>query len=412
MVFQPVRGTHDILPEECLKKRYITNIAREIAERYGFQEMDTPLFEFTNVFHHMGETSDVVTKETYTFEDRGGDSLTLRPEGTAGIMRAIVSNGLTQNTPIKFLQTGPMFRYERPQKGRYRQFHQLSIELVGVPEPVADIETIALAHQILSALDLDGGFTLELNTLGDQESRDAYRTALIEYLNDHRDTLSKESLERLEKNPLRILDSKDKNDQILVENAPIYRDYLSAKAEDFFAEVLKGLDQLSIPYDLNYRIVRGLDYYCHTTFEFVSKSLGAQGTVLAGGRYDGLVKRFGGPDLPGVGWAAGIERLTLLANHSMYMVRPATLIPLGTAAEEAALLLSYQLRARGISIDMGYSGNLSKRMKRATKQNAKWAVIFGDDELAAGEVIVRDLDTGTQQNIVLSAIGNFLKQTK
>ncbi len=313
-MFQPARGTRDLLPDVMRKFRSVMTISRRIAECYGYDELETPIFEFAPIFRNMGETSDVVTKETYTFMDRGEQELTLRPEGTAGVVRSIISNGLTQSTPLKYYYQGPMFRYERPQKGRYRQFYQVGVELLGVEQALADIEVIAMAQQILEALELENHFVLEINTLGDTESRALYRTALVEYLSDFESKLSEDSKRRLSSNPLRILDTKDESDIEILKGAPLYRDHLNVASEDYFASVLKGLDALGISYDLNYRIVRGLDYYCHTTFEFVSKSLGSQGGILAGGRYAGLVKQMGGPQMPGVGWAAGVERLALLAT--------------------------------------------------------------------------------------------------
>lgn len=407
-MFQPVRGTRDLLPDLMRQYRTVMRKSLEIVECYGYEEIETPIFEFAPVFRHMGETSDVVTKETYTFKDRGEQELTLRPEGTAGVVRAIISNGLTQNTPLKYYYQGPMFRYERPQKGRYRQFYQIGAELLGVEQGLGDIEVIAMAQQILEVLKLDGQLTLELNTLGDAESRDRYRAALVEYLQDFKDRLCEDSQRRLVSNPLRILDSKDEGDIKIIKEAPLYRDHLNAASEDFFAEVLKGLERLGISYDLNYRIVRGLDYYCHTTFEFVSNALGAQGTVLAGGRYDGLVKQMGGPDMSGIGWAAGVDRLAMLSQLKSEPIRPVTLVPLGEAAEEKAMIMAYGLRQQRLKIDLAYSGSLTKRLKKANKQNSKLAVIFGDEELAAQLVTVRNLDSGAQQSIPMATLEAYL----
>lgn len=408
-MFQPVRGTHDLLPQECRKYRFIEDAGRLIAGRYGYEEIETPIFEFSQVFLRVGSTSDIVTKETYTFEDRGGQEVTLRPEGTAGIMRAIISNGLTQKVPLKFYSCGPMFRYERPQKGRYRQFMQTGVELVGAAEPLGDVEVIALAQHFLTEIGLTKGISLEINTLGDQESRNRYRTALVTYLNDFRSQLSRESQVRLDLNPLRILDSKDASDRKILENCPLFREYLNAESEDFFADVLKYLDVLGISYTLNYRIVRGLDYYCHTAFEFVSDQLGAQGTVLAGGRYDGLVAALGGPNLAGVGWAAGLDRLALLMEKPVDRPRPVFLIPVGAAAETQALKLAQDLRQKGFDIDLGYSGSLSKRMKKANQAGAAWAVIFGDDEMKMQKVSVRDLDSGVQTDVAFDKIDEYLR---
>ncbi|MBT5186418.1 MAG: histidine--tRNA ligase, partial [Kordiimonadaceae bacterium] len=291
---QPVRGTHDILGDKSIRFRTIFEIFRSVATRYGHQEIDTPIFEFTETFKRtLGETSDVVNKEMYTFEDRGGEHVTLRPEYTAGIARAFMSNGLQQSTPCKFYSFGPIFRYERPQKGRMRQFHQMDVEIIGVPEAQADIEVLAIASDLLNELGIGQHITLELNSLGDPESRNDYRDALVKYFNGHKGALSEDSLVRLEKNPMRILDSKDEGDRLLIADAPRIGEYYNQETKDFFATVTDGLEGLGIDYQINDRLVRGLDYYCHTAFEFTTDQLGAQGTVLAGGRYDGLMEMMG-----------------------------------------------------------------------------------------------------------------------
>jgi histidyl-tRNA synthetase len=402
---QPVRGTQDLLPAALRRHRHVVDTARRIAERYGYHEIATPIFEFTEVFARpIGETTDIVTKEMYTFKDRGGEEITLRPEYTAGIVRAVISNGLTQSLPLKLFASGPMFRYERPQKGRFRQFHQIDVELVGVAQPLGDIEVIALGAEILEALGVLGRTELELNTLGDAASRQAYRTALVDYYEAHRGELSEESLRRLERNPLRILDSKDEGDKRINAAAPPFSDYLTAEAHSFFDEVRGGLDALGIAYRLSPRLVRGLDYYCHTAFEFVTTELGAQGTVLGGGRYDGLMGVMGGPQTPGVGWAAGIERLAELVGEPPAAPRPIALVPIGRQAEEAALRLTQELRGAGFTVDLGYSGNIGKRMKRADKIGARAAVILGEDELVRNAATLRDLDTGEQTEVPLAEL--------
>ncbi len=402
---QPVRGTQDLLPAEQRRHRAVIETARAIAERYGYQEIATPIFEFTDVFARpIGETSDIVTKEMYSFADRGGEEITLRPEYTAGIVRAVISNGLTQNLPLKFFASGPMFRYERPQKGRFRQFHQIDVELIGVAQPQADVEVIALGADILRALGIIERTVLELNTLGDAASRQAYRTALVDYYEHHRGSLSAESLERLGRNPLRILDSKDDSDKRINADAPSFAEFLTPEAKRFFDAVREGLDLLGIAYRVNPRLVRGLDYYCHTAFEFVTTDLGAQGTVLGGGRYDGLMGVMGGPETPGIGWAAGIERLALLIAEPPSAPRPIAIVPVGEAGERAALPLAQQLRRGGYAVDLGYSGNVGKRMKRANKINARAAVILGEDELKRQAATLRDLDTGEQIEVPLSAL--------
>jgi histidyl-tRNA synthetase len=406
---QPVRGTHDLMPDDARRHRHIVTTARDIASRFGFDEVATPIFEFTDVFKRtLGDTSDIVTKEMYTFADRSGDEITLRPEGTAGIARAVISGGLTQNLPLKFFYSGPMFRHERPQKGRQRQFHQIGVELLGVAGPLGDIETIAVGAEVLDALGILAKTVLEINTLGDKESRDAYRAVLVKYFGGHLDKLSEDSRNRLERNPLRILDSKDEGDRRIVAGAPSFADYLTPAASEFFAKVRAGLDALGIAHTVNPRLVRGLDYYCHTAFEFTTDALGAQGTVLAGGRYDGLIGMMGGPETPGVGWAAGIERLAMLISEPPAAPRPIAIVPIGGAAETAALTLAHGLRRAGCTVDLGYSGNLSKRMKRANKLNARYAVILGDDELQRGTATLRDLDSGEQEAIPLPQLQDRL----
>jgi histidyl-tRNA synthetase len=408
---QPVRGTQDLLPEMARRHRRISDTARELAALYGFAEIATPVFEFTEVFARpIGEHTDIVAKEMYTFTDRGGEEVTLRPENTAGVVRAVLSNGLAQSTPLKFFYAGPMFRYERPQKGRFRQFHQIGVELLGVAQPQADIEVIALGQRILRTLGIADRVVLELNTLGDPKSRAAYRDALVGYFSARVSELSEDSRRRLERNPLRILDSKDPGDQRLAAEAPDFAEYLNDGSREFFVRVRDGLDQLGIAYRLNPRLVRGLDYYTHTAFEFVTTDLGAQGTVIGGGRYDGLVELMGGPAMPGVGWAAGIERLALLIGEPPAALRPVALVPLGEAAERLALKLAEELRDAGLAVDLGYSGNLARRMRRADRIGARAAVLIGDNELAQGAVTLRDFDSGAQELVPLGELPAWLKK--
>ena len=406
---QPVRGTRDILPEEMRGHRAVVDRSRAVAERYGYLEMATPVFEFTEVFKRtLGDTSDIVTKEMYTFKMHEGEEITLRPENTAGVARALMSGGLAQQLPLKFFYAGPMFRHERPQKGRQRQFQQIGVELLGVAQPLGDVEIIALGAHILEELGVYAATRLELNTLGDPESRQAYRAALVEYFGDHVAALSEDSRARLERNPLRILDSKDEGDRRLVADAPLFADHLNAASRDFFAEVREGLDALGISYELNPRLVRGLDYYTHTAFEFTTDRLGAQGAVMAGGRYDGLVETMGGPATPGVGWAAGVERLAMLLQDVPAAPRPVAVIPIGGAAAGPALKLTQRLRHAGFAADLGYGGNPGKRMKRANKIGARVAVILGEEELAADAATVRDLDTGEQERVSLNGLTEHL----
>jgi histidyl-tRNA synthetase len=406
---QPVRGTQDLLPEAARRHRHIVETARNAAELYGFAEIATPIFEFTEVFSRpIGETSDIVTKEMYSFVDRGGEEITLRPENTAGVVRAVLSDGLLQSVPVKFFYSGPMFRYERPQKGRFRQFHQIGIELIGVAQPQADIEVIALGNRVLEALGIAPRVTLELNTLGDLASRAAYREALVSYFSKRVSELSDDSRRRLERNPMRIFDSKEEADRRVSIEAPVFDDYLSADAQDFFSRVRRGLDRLRIEYRLNSRLVRGLDYYSHTAFEFVTSDLGAQGTVIGGGRYDGLFEVMGGPATPGVGWAAGIERLAMLIAEPPAPRRPVALVPVGETGESAALQLAEELRRGGFPVDLGYSGNLARRLRRANKIGARAAVLIGDREIERSMVTLRDLDSGAQADVPLGELPSHL----
>ena len=406
---QPVRGTRDLLPDDTGRQRRVVECARRLAELYGYLEMATPVFEFTEVFRRtLGDTSDVVNKEMYTFADRGGEEITLRPEFTAGVARAFISGGLRQHVPLKFFSSGPVFRYERPQKGRQRQFHQINVELIGVAGPQADIEIIELAAHILDELGVSQACTLQLNTLGDRDSRAAYRERLVDYFQARRQELSDDSKLRLVRNPLRILDSKDEGDRRLIADAPRGSESLTAAAADFFAEVREGLDALGVAYTLDERLVRGLDYYTHTTFEFTTESLGAQGTVIGGGRYDGLIEILGGPATPGIGFAGGIERLAMLCGDAPARPRPVAVIPVGAAARMPALQLTHRLRRAGYAVDLGFSGNLSKRMTRANKLNAGCALLLGEDELARDIVSLRDLDSGEQREVALAAIPSAL----
>ena len=404
-LLQPVRGTQDLLPEAMRRHRKVKEAARMTAELYGFAEIATPIFEFTDVFARpIGEGTDIVSKEMYTFEDRGGEEITLRPENTAGVVRSILSNGLVQSAPLKFFYEGPMFRYERPQKGRFRQFHQIGVELVGVAQQQADIEVIALGCRVLRALGIENRAVLEFNTLGDFASRAAYRQALTSYFSGHVSQLSQDSARRLERNPLRILDSKDEGDKRVVADAPPFAEYLTIESQEFFSKVRDGLDVLDISYRINPRLVRGLDYYTHTAFEFVTSDLGAQGTVMGGGRYDGLVEIMGGPALPGVGWAAGIERLSMLIAEPPAPPRPVAIIPIGEAGERVATKIAENLRSAGYVVDLGYSGNLARRMRRADRVNARAAVLIGEDEIARGGATLRDLESGAQHGVAIAEL--------
>jgi histidyl-tRNA synthetase len=402
---QRIRGTQDIWGEEA--DRFLTVVAAfdRLRRLYAFQRIELPVFEATEVFaRSIGETTDIVSKEMYTFPDRGGDSLTLRPEFTAGLCRAYLSEGWQQHAPVKLATDGPVFRYERPQKGRYRQFHQLDAEIVGSDSPLADIELLVLADQLLKELDIADGVVLQLNTLGDVETRDGWRKALVEHFSAHRADLSEEALTRLERNPLRLLDTKIAGDRAIADLAPPIDDFLTSEASDFFASVTSGLDSAGVAWTRNSRLVRGLDYYRHTAFEFVTDRLGAQGAVIAGGRYDGLIESLGGPHTPAVGWAAGIERLAMMIDPPQTASLDAVLIPLGEAAEDAAVGLLAQLRRSGLACDMAFKGNMKKRMARADSSGARVAIIVGEDELARGEASVKLLRTGEQRSVPLAGL--------
>lgn len=389
-----MRGTRDLIGDEAARHFHVIDTARRITRLYGFSEWQTPIFEDTRVFSRtLGETSDVVTKEMYSFEDRGGESITLRPEGTASVCRALITNGLTQTLPQKVFYAGPMFRYERPQKGRYRQFHQIGVELLGAASPIADAEVIALGWHILKSLGVAKDVVLNINTLGDIQSRTNYRAALVAYFSAHIAKLSEDSRVRLEKNPLRILDSKDEGDRQIVETAPLIHGYLTEEASAFYEGLKTALARFNVPYTENPKIVRGIDYYNHTAFEFVTDALGSQGTVMAGGRYDGLVEQMGGPAVPGIGWGAGIERLAMLIAPPPAASEPVIVIPMGQESEGRMLEIMTILREHGIAAETGYSGNVKKRLERANKSEAKFAVLVGD------ELQLKNLVDGTQESM-------------
>jgi histidyl-tRNA synthetase len=377
---QRVRGTQDIFGEDADRFQAVAAAFEKVRRLYGFRRVEMPVFEATEVFaRSIGETTDIVSKEMYTFPDRSGDSLTLRPEFTAGLCRAYLSEGWQQLAPVKLATHGPVFRYERPQKGRYRQFHQLDAEIIGADEPLADVELLVLAHHLLQELGITEGVTLQLNTLGDANTREAWRAALVAHFEAHRCDLSEDSLVRLDKNPMRILDSKDPRDRPAADSAPDIDACLTPEASDFFAKVTAGLDAAGVPWTRNSRLVRGLDYYRHTAFEFVTDRLGAQGAVIAGGRYDGLIEALGGPHTPAVGWAAGIERLAMLIEAP----RPASLTAILAIEDDRALAEGQRvlaaLRRAGLAADMIASGSPRKRYDKAVKVPAKMLVSIRHD---------------------------------
>lgn len=397
-----VRGTQDIFGEDQRRHAHVLATFERVRALYCFQRVDIPVFESTAVFaRSLGETTDVVSKEMYSFEDRGGDSLTLRPEFTAGIARAYLTEGWQQYAPLKLATSGPVFRYERPQKGRFRQFHQIDAEVIGAAEPAADVELLVLADQLLRELGIagdKGGVTLQLNTLGDAETREAWRAALVAHFEAHRGELSEDSLTRLEKNPMRILDSKDPRDRPIADSAPDIDAYLTPSARQFFDDVTAGLDAAGVAWERNARLVRGLDYYRHTAFEFVTDRLGAQGTVLAGGRYDGLIGSLGGPETAGVGWAAGVERLAMLIEEPAGAGPEIIVIPDDETHMLAATGIIAKLRASGISAKMAFSGKVKRRVELAKKEPvAPQALLFvrgPDDEMRTAHLKIWDKVAG------------------
>jgi len=369
---QRIRGTQDIWGEEADRHRAVVEAFDRVRRLYAFQRVETPMFESTEIFaRSIGEATDIVSKEMYTFEDRGGDSLTLRPEFTAGICRAYLSEGWQQHAPMKLATHGAVFRYERPQKGRFRQFHQLDAEIIGSDSPLADVELLVMADHLLHELGIAEGVTLQLNTLGDAETRDAWRAALVAHFEAHRGDLSDDSLARLAKNPLRILDSKDPRDRPAADSAPEIDNFLTAEARGFFEQVTAGLDAAGVKWERNARLVRGLDYYRHTAFEFVTDRLGAQGTVLAGGRYDGLIEVLGGPHTPAVGWAAGIERLGMLIEAPVpERVDVAVVVEVDVVQSEG-VQSGAALRRSGFSVELFAQGSPRKRFDKATRSDPR-----------------------------------------
>ena len=405
-----VRGVHDLLPEALNKHNLVINTGLNISNKYCYNQIDTPIFEFAEVFTKpLGKTSDIITKENYTFEDKSGDLLMLRPEGTSGVVRAFLNAGLTQDIPQRFSYYGPMFRYERPQKGRLRQFNQFGVELIGLSNSMADVEVISMAYEFLKKLKLENKTYLHINSLGDVESRLNYRKVLVDYLNDYKNELSDDSCKRLKENPLRILDSKSPADQNILINAPNVLNYLNENSKERFEKVCEGLSYLNISYEINKNLVRGLDYYCHTAFEFITNELGAQGTVLAGGRYDGLSETLGGASMPGIGWAAGIERLSLMTNADYNNYPDLVLMGVSEELNLSLLPIMKKLINSGIKTETLYTGSISKKFKRADKINASFAIIIGDDELAKNTVRLKNLKSGFQDEVSLDAAIKIIK---
>ncbi len=369
---QPIRGTQDIFGPEAEAFAHVVETFERVRKLYRFRRVEMPVFEKTEVFSRsLGETTDVVSKEMYSFDDRGGESLTLRPEFTAGIARAYLTDGWQQYAPLKVATHGPLFRYERPQKGRYRQFHQIDAEIIGAAEPQADVELLVMADQLLKELGIAEGVTLQLNTLGDADSRDSWRVALVAYFQSVRGELSEDSKERLERNPLRILDSKDPRDKAFLAEAPQVDDYLTDHAREFFGKVTEGLDAAGVEWTRLPALVRGLDYYRHTAFEFVTDRLGSQGTVLGGGRYDGLMESLGGAPTPAVGWAAGIERLAMLVQGTEDDTAEVLVVVEDDTVLQDGMGVTAALRRVGIAADLLATGSARKRFDKAVKQKPR-----------------------------------------
>lgn len=401
---QALRGTRDILPEEVIYWQKVEAIAREILGKAAYQEIRTPIFEETSLFERgIGEATDVVGKEMYTFSDRGERSITLRPEGTAGVVRSFIENSLFAQGGVQRLwYTGPMFRYERPQAGRQRQFHQIGVEVLGSSDSRADVEVIAIATNILQSLGLKS-LRLDINSLGNAEDRQQYRQALIDYLTPYKNELDADSQDRLTRNPLRILDSKDERTKEISLNAPSILDHLGSDSKRHFDQVLQLLTDLGVTYQLNPRLVRGLDYYTHTAFEIISDDLGAQATVCGGGRYDGLVAELGGPDTPAVGWAIGLERLIILLQKlqkTPNRLLDFYVVSRGEKAEPKALILGQKLRQAGFSVELDLSGSaFKKQFARADKSGAVGCLILGDEEAENQTVKLKWMATKEQQTV-------------
>ncbi|MDD1620560.1 MAG: histidine--tRNA ligase [Methylococcaceae bacterium] len=402
---QAIRGMHDILPEQSPYWQWLENKARQVLGAYGYQEIRLPIVEKTDLFKRsIGEVTDIVEKEMYTFDDRNGDSLTLRPEGTAGCLRACLEHGLLHNQSHRLWYYGPMFRHERPQKGRYRQFYQLGVETYGMPGPDVDAEMILLTDRLWKKLGIRDKVELQLNSLGTTEERAAYRGTLVTYFKQHIDVLDDDSLRRLETNPLRILDSKNPDMQAMLQEAPILLEHLGEVSLEHFNSLRSALDDLGIAYQLNTRLVRGLDYYGKTVFEWVTDELGAQGTICAGGRYDGLIEQLGGKANHAIGFAMGMERILALVELlddvaiepgvDVYMIR------VGEAAEKAGLALAERIRDEidGLKLQVNCGGGSFKsQFKKADKSGAAYAIIIGGDEAERGQAALKSLRIEQEQ---------------
>lgn len=414
---QAIRGMNDYLPADTVVWQRIEGILKQVLASYGYSEIRLPVVEHTPLFKRaIGEVTDVVEKEMYTFDDRNGESLTLRPEGTAGCVRAGIEHGLLYNQEQRLWYMGPMFRYERPQKGRYRQFHQIGAEVFGLQGPDIDAELIMMTARWWKALGIADHVALELNSIGSLEARANYREALVAFLEQHKETLDEDCKRRMYTNPLRVLDSKNPDVQALLNDAPTLGDYLDEESREHFAGLCALLDSVGIAYTINQRLVRGLDYYNRTVFEWVTTSLGAQGTVCAGGRYDGLVEQLGGRATPGVGFAMGMERLVLLVQAVNPDFEPSRIVDVyviasGQGVQSAAMQLAEQVRdaAPALKLMTNFGGgNFKKQFARADKWGARVALVLGEDEVKAGQVVVKDLRSGEQQTLAQNDVAAAL----
>ena len=407
-----VRGVKDLLPEELGKMRFIEQQASLICKNACYEEISIPIFEFAKLFEKpLGETSDIVTKENYVFQDRSNNILMLRPEGTTGVVRAVINEGLFQDFPKRFFYYGPMFRYERPQKGRLRQFHQFGAELIGVEDYFADIEVIYLAECFLKKINVLSQTVLKINSLGDSESRENYKRELKSFLEMYSNDLSPESKIRLKNNPLRILDSKNKNDIEILTTAPKIQDYLNRPSLDFFNSVCEGLDRLKVDFEIDQSLVRGLDYYSHTAFEFKTNFIGSQDTLLAGGRYDDLSNLISKQNFPGVGWAAGLERISIMLDYKCNLASMVGLI--GQSDKCYHVLLDYYKKflKNKINVQIIYSGTLSKKFKKADKLKCLFAVVLGQNEIENGVLQLKNLKTGEQKQLNFEEAIQIIKKS-
>ena len=405
MKIKPVRGTHDLFGKEVRKFNFIITEVKEIARKFGFDEMITPIFENSELFKKpLGEQSDVVLKEMYTFKDRNEDELTLRPEYTTPMIRAAISNGLLNNLPAKFFGTGQMFRRERPQKGRYRQFNQINFENFGTDDFFADIEMINLANQLLKKILPNNQITLHINTLGSRENLQNYKKVLSKYFKDHQNSLSIESKSKIETNPLRILDSKNIQDKETVLQSPKLIEFLSQSDLKSYEEIKDCLKDLNISISEDLNLVRGLDYYCHTVFEFKTDAIGSQDTLIGGGRYNGLIKTLGGKDIPGIGWAGGIERIMLLMNDVNVITEDIHLCIKDPSLKKHALKIYDYLTKNNFSVYWNYKYNLKKSLSLASEKKVKYVIIVGEEEEKNNNYILKNLSNGEQKAVNLNDI--------